>query len=252
VISASFPALLILVLVREGISVPAMPDTGLWVNAAEWGLLAFASTLVIGGLLWARRHGLSTDQSLQLLLGATTSSTRWQDARINRVLAPASGRVRAPDIDTPSDYVRAIREMIAFSPNNANVGESATGTAELLLNAINECDLKLEAFSRDAGPEEESRLNTRLESLKATAKDSHEVTELREVLRRELELIRSMQRRRSQILGERERLVKLLRELWVIVREASDSDDKESSVSDRLEELHAAVTAELQARAVSS
>jgi hypothetical protein len=139
--------------------------------------------------------------------------------------------------------------MIAFiAPTDGDVGVRAVGTAELLLNAINECDLKLEALSRDAGPEEESLLNARLESLKATAKDTDEVAELREVLRHELELIRNMQRRREQILGERERFVRRLRELWAIVREASHTDDKESSVSERLEVLRAAVTAELQSR----
>ncbi|HUQ20845.1 MAG TPA: serine/threonine-protein kinase [Gemmatimonadaceae bacterium] len=247
VISASVPALFLLILVREGVNVPAMPDSGMWVDVAEWALLAVAAIAVIIGLLWARRAGLPIDRSLHVLLGATLTSPRWEDARVKRLLAPASGKVRAPEGDTPSDYLRAIRATIALvAPGDGNLALRTTSTAELLVRTINERDLELQRVSREAGPEEESRLTVRLQSLEGAGASSQEAVELRQLVQHELELVRRMQTRREVLVDDRGRLMEMLKALWNVVRQASDDD---SNLENRLELLCGKIETEIGAAA---
>lgn len=247
-ISASFPALFLLILLREGFASGRLASSGTSLDIAEWAILGGASLVVVSGLFWARGAGLALDQSLRLLLGATLDSPRWDDAAFRRVLAPVSGKVRAPDGDTPSDYVRAIREVLPFllaSGGDAKIRTSAA--AERVLRAIDQRDNELAKLSRDAGPEEENRLASQLDALNEDGGDTQERAELRELVRHQLDLVRRMRGRREVILRDRAHLVDLLRGLWIVVRACGDSHGGESVEVERLQALCAKITGELNA-----
>ncbi|MEO8194037.1 MAG: hypothetical protein ABI681_09300, partial [Gemmatimonadales bacterium] len=192
-ISVSFPALLVLILLRGRLSPEAAAIYETWVEIAEWavvgaGILAFAL-----GFIWARRSGLAVDQSIRLLLGPTLAALRWNEPALTRLLAPASGKVRAPNVDAPADYLRAIREMLLLVPMNAgDTGPSTAATAESVLKAINQRDSELASLARDAGAGEAERLASQLDSLDTGGTgDPRDRAELRELVRHQLDLVRS-------------------------------------------------------------
>ncbi|HEY3257518.1 MAG TPA: hypothetical protein VGJ64_01570 [Gemmatimonadaceae bacterium] len=245
-ISASFPLLFLVILLRDGFASAPLVSWGTSVDIAEWAILGAASLVVASGLIWARRAGLALDQSLRLLLGATLDSPRWDEPAFRRVLAPASGKVRAPEGDTPSDYLRAIREILPFllfSGGDARLRAGAA--AERVVDAIGQRDSELAKLSRDAGPEEENRLASQLDALDAGGGDTQEHAELRELVRHQLELVRRMRGRRELILGDRAHLIDLLRGLWILVRACSDSQGGESPEVERLQALCAKIRVEL-------
>jgi hypothetical protein len=247
-ISASFPALFLLILLREGFASAPVVSSGNLVAIAEWAILGAASLVLASGLLWARRAGLAPDESLRLLLGATLASPRWDVPAFRRVLAPVSGTVRAPDADTPSDYLRAIREVLPLLlASGGDARLRAGAAAERVLKAIDERDGELAKLSRDAGPDEESRLASQLDVLDAASGDTQERAELRELVRHQLELVRRMRGRREVILRDRAHLIDLLRGLWILVQACGDSQGGESVEVERLQALCAEIRAELGA-----
>ena len=247
-IAASFPALFLLILLREGFASARLAPLGPSFDIAEWAILGAVSVVLVSGLFWARNAGFRIDQSLRLLIGATIESPGWDEPAFRRVLAPVSGKVRAPDANTPSDYVRAIREVLPFflaSGGDARIRTSAA--AERVLRAIDQRDDELAKLSRDAGPEEENRLASQLDALNADGGDTVDRAELRELVRHQLDLVRKMRGRREVILRDRAHLVGLLKGLWLVVRACGDSQGGESVEVERLQALCAKITGELAA-----
>jgi hypothetical protein len=243
VITASFPALFLLILVREGFGSSVFGNN---LNIAEWAILGVASVVVVGGLIWARGKHLTVSQSLRILLGDTLDSPRWNDPAFRRVLLPLSGRVRDPDAETPSDYLRAIRELLPIRISmSGDAGLRACAAAERVLKEIDQRDTELAKLSRDAGPEEENRLASQLDALDAGGGDTEERNELRELVRHQLALVRRMRGRREVIMRDRAHLVDLLRGLWVLVQACGDDRGEDSLEIERLRALCADIRTEL-------
>lgn len=229
------PALLLLILMRARMSVDAIERYGYLVEAGEWSVFVIGTIAVALAFLWAKKKGLAFDQSVRLLVGPTLASSEWNEPALARFLAPQSGKVRAPDSNRPQDYLRAIREVIPlFSANRGAAGQLAVATTERVLEAIEARDGELAALSRDAGPGEESRLASQLDSLESGGGNTHERGELRELVRHQLDLVRRMQGRREVVLGERAHLVVQLKALWTLVRAVSESEDGDLLAVERL------------------
>ena len=244
------PVLLLLILLRARMSSDATVRYGLLVEVAEWSVFVAGTIAVTSAFFWAKRKGLALDQSVRLLLGPTLASPGWNEPALTRFLAPASGKVRAPDSSTPSDYLRAIREVIPlFRASRGDAGLRAVATAERLLKSIDKRDGELAALLRDAGPGEESRLASQLDSLESGGRgDTHERGELRDLVRHQLDVVRRMQGRREVVLRERAHLIDQLRALWTLVRAAGESEDGDSAVVDRLLVLCGEIRASLDGR----
>jgi hypothetical protein len=248
-ISASFPALFVLILLRQRFASIALSSSGNFADIAEWSILGAASLLLAAALLWARRRGLALDQSLRLLLGATLDSPQWNEPAMRQVLSPASGKVRPPDVDAAPDYLRAIREVLPFLAGGRDLTLRTIVTAERVLAAIDQRDDELARLSRDAGPEEESRLSSQLDALSASGGDSEDRAELRGLVEAQLELVRRMRGDREMLLRDRAHLMDLLRGLWVLVEACGDSLGSQADEVERLEARCAEIRVELAAEA---
>ncbi|HZK77755.1 MAG TPA: serine/threonine-protein kinase, partial [Gemmatimonadaceae bacterium] len=244
---ASVPALLLLMLSRAQIALNAGGQGQSYVDLAELAVFIIGALGVVAGIFWARREGLALDQSLRLLLGPTLASPGWNEPAMRRLLAPESGKVREPDRDSPSDHLRAIRELLPMMPaTGRDAGLQSLQTAERVLKAIEARDSELATLSRDAGPQEADRLMAQLDALETDASaNTGERAEFRELVRHQLDLVRRMQGRREVVLRERAHFVDLLRGLWKLVRSTGDTLDRDIGAVDRLQALCAEIRLEL-------
>ena len=181
----------------------------------ERGLVLCVAAVTAGALAWALARGLSLREAVHLLFGATMPSPGWRAPAVARLLAPAWREVRPPASDDAADHARAIGELARLLPASlAADGDGAARAADRVVAAAAECDRELAALARDAGPGETARLTAQLGALEAEAGEHADHAELRELLRRQLELVQRMRARRESVLHARIRLLDLLRALW--------------------------------------
>ncbi len=225
------PVLVLLVLLRG-----RSDAYGSLLGYAEWAVFIGGSLVVAISFVWARRKGLATDQSTLLLLGPTLVSSGWNDPAVRRLLAPASGSVRPPSGDAPTDYHRAIREMLPLLGRaDSNAAVQSAGAADDALRAIDELDRELASISRDASPDEANRLASQLDSLGETVSGhADDRAELRELVKHQLELVRRLQARREVLQADRAHLLDLLRTLWTLVRAEADTGSRDEATLERL------------------
>ncbi|HEX5577529.1 MAG TPA: hypothetical protein VFX40_04085, partial [Gemmatimonadaceae bacterium] len=245
-ISLATVTLLTLIIMRGRLSPTAVTRYESWVTSAEWAIVIIAATVVAAAFAWVHRKGMSLDNAPRLLLGPTLASANWDEREMTRILEPVSGRVRPPDRDVPSDYLRAIRELVpslAFA--RASLGPRITTAAECLLTAIEHRDRELESISRDAGPNEANRLSAQLAALAAEDGDTGERLELRELVRHQLQVVQKMQTRREIILHERSHFAGLLRALWALMLTAQGSDPLDAEALTRLDAVCDEVSLEI-------
>lgn len=246
-ISASLPALVLLILLRGKGSPDMKVVYESWVETAEWVIILTAWLAVALGFVWAKRTGLTLHQSVRLLLGPTLTSPGWKDPALVRLLSPASGKVRTPVGDEPSDYLRAIRELAPHVRSSDRSNLQVTAAAESVLKAIDRCDSELAELTRDAGPEEANRLSTQLEALESGgAGDTQERNELRDLVKHQLDLVRRMQGRREIVQRQRSRFVDLLKALWSAIRDVGESRDGGPDGAQRIDALCAEIRRDLE------
>ena len=242
-ISLAFPALLLLILVRSG---DLNVTDQLRVETGEWALMVALWVVVALGFVWAKRAELNLRQSVRMLLGPTLASPGWEDPALAHLLAPAFGKVRAPVGQEPSDYLRAIRELAPNVQVVDGLGVRAIAAAEGLMKAIDRCDTELADLARDAGPREANRLSTQLEALESGAPgDTHERSELRDLIRLQLEIVRRMQGRREIVQRQRSHFVDLMETFWCAIRDVGESRDGGPEGGFKVDELCAEIHRDL-------
>jgi serine/threonine-protein kinase len=242
-ISLAFPALLLLILVRSG---DLNVTDQLRVETGEWAIMFALWVVVALGFVWAKRAELNLRQSVRMLLGPTLASPGWEDPALAHLLAPAYGKVRAPVGQEPSDYLRAIRELAPNVQVVDGLGARAIAAAEGLMKAIDRCDTELADLARDAGPREANRLSTQLEALESGAPgDTHERSELRDLIRLQLEIVRRMQGRREIVQRQRSHFVDLMETFWCAIRDVGESRDGGPEGGFKVDELCAEIHRDL-------
>jgi hypothetical protein len=251
-ISLATVTLLTLIILRGRLSPTAATRYEAWVTSVEWAIVIIVATAVAAAFAWVHRKGMSLDNAPRLLLGPTLASTNWGDRELTRILAPVSGRVRTPDRDSPSDHLRAIRELApALSVSRAGLGPRIAAAAECLVTAIEHRDRELESISRDASPTEANRLSAQLAALAAENGDTGERLELRELVQHQLHVVQKMQTRREIILAERSHFTGLLRALWALMLTAQGSDPLDAEALTRLDAVCEEVSLEIGPLAVA-
>ena len=219
--------------------------------AGEVALLLGTTVVVTAALWWTRRRGLSLSDGTRVLFGATTPSPAWSRAHFARLLCTPPESVRPPDHESPADYRRAIREMVALLPGGApDVGAEAARAASGLVDAMDSCDRDIAAIRRDASAAELDRLESQLAMLQPPESESTERRELRELVVHQLELVRRMHARGEALTHRRAHLFHLMRGLWsqlCSVRSMEPTDQGAPGLAmDRLRALCTEIAAEIQ------
>jgi hypothetical protein len=182
---------------------------------------------------WALHRRLSLSDTVRVLFGATTPARGWDEPTVARVLAPRTRFGHAPASDSPMEHALAISELAKLLPFvGANLRADLSETAHVLLGAIQECEAEVDRLTCDASAGELDRLAAQLATLDADRTAGPERRELRDLLERQLGLLRRMRVRCEAISQRRARLFSLLRGLWQQLRVAHDSAVEGKTVSD--------------------
>lgn len=206
--------------------------TGRW-NLAFGALVAVAATALTGGVIAARRFRLQSGDTMQFLVGPTVSSDFWKQPDVVQALQADASGVRAPAHDVPSDYVRAIEEVMRASAIGAAAArEQPVIMARRITSALSSLSREVSLLERDASREAIDRVSARLASLTSglpNAREEHR--ELIIIVESELQLLRRMEQRRVLALNEHSELFAVLREMWEVVshQQLSANDAAQSS-----------------------
>jgi hypothetical protein len=161
---------------------------------------------------------------MRMLFGATTKSLGWNEPHIARLLVPADG-VRQPDRESAPDHVRAIEELVqSITEPNAAIAIAARDAARSLVKAIAQCDEEIASLRSTASDAEIDRLTAHAAELRAAA-GAGAVSELGELVHRQLVLVLQMRDRREVVSQERGKRMSLLRGIWSQLSATRDSAD---------------------------
>jgi hypothetical protein len=133
-----------------------------------------------------------------LILGSTTHKRFWRMPHVARLLSPVPSRTATPDRQpqTPAELVLAMR----------NHAEKLSGPAH-----------ELGTTARDASAAEIGALDQKLAALGDEAGENASRRELRQMLSNQRDLLRRLADQLAATMRRRERIVDLLRTLWLQV-----------------------------------
>jgi serine/threonine protein kinase len=228
VMSGVFVALPFMILMRQRFAAELAQATGsgepLWFVGMEWTMVLGAGAVMFGTIVWAMRSQLTWSESMRMLFGATTKSLGWNEPHIARLLVPADG-VRQPDRESAPDHVRAIEELVqSITEPNAAIAIAARDAARSLVKAIAQCDEEIASLRSTASDAEIDRLTAHAAELRAAA-GAGAVSELGELVHRQLVLVLQMRDRREVVSQERGKRMSLLRGIWSQLSATRDSAD---------------------------
>ena len=204
-----------------------------WIIAMENGLLFLALLATIAGVMWTRARGVPAGEAARVLFGATMPTPAWRTERVAPLLAPARG-VRLPQHGNATDHCRAIHEIAGLLPQaHLELGREASAMAHRLLRVVVRHDREIDRLLRDASATEEDRLAMRLTEMGLPAPgEPVSRQEFRDLILRQLSVLRSMRRDADLLANERRAMFDLMRALWAEVRrlhEDSSIDGCETS-----------------------
>jgi serine/threonine-protein kinase len=220
------------------------------------GLLALSAACLVGAIVpfvsyrrWAAQHGLSTHEGHRLLREPTFARAFWARPSVAALLEPASraethGRLADR---SPGALLREIEGLARdeSSSPHADCYREALAAARGLVAAIAACDAEVAQLTRDADPQEHARIRASLDALGPPDATSGSPKErMRELLTKQLELFRELERQRETVASRRARLVEQLRtvalhlaNLRAAVADSSDASELTGRVRALLESL---------------
>jgi len=191
--------------------------------AIEGGMVLVAAAITLFAFVWARKQRLGAVDSARFLFGATAASPVWSESAMARLLWSSKGLVRPPEMDSPADIFRAIREQLAsLAGESMEVRKAAQELADNTLRAVQRVDDALASLDRNANESEVGRLSERLAMLGGPASENTgEQRELRVLLQQQLEVVHRMRDFHQITRGRRRMHVAVLEGLWAAVSAAS-------------------------------
>ena len=183
--------------------------------------------------LWGRRYDLSVNESDRIAAVPTSRLAFWKRPQVARFLAPlepAAALRSAPE--SAPELLAAIRRIAAeLTGPVRELGTESAAAAQQLADSIGELDREIANVSRDADPVERRRLEQRLE-IHASGEQAPEQDQMRELYVAQLMLLRRLGDRLNEVVGRRQRVLELLRVLWLQLASlrghlARDAEDKE-------------------------
>ncbi len=242
--------------VIAGVGIPA------WV-AGAFGPVAWSKPLLATGLFtmaagavpmfvcmgiaqfWGKKRGL-TDVESAWLLNAPYTSPVWKRPNIAALLIPESTPAPAAgEPNSPHDLLRAIGALAPqIGAAFRHLADDAGAAAREAINEIDALDREIAALAGEVNAAEERRLAERLSAL---ASDSP----LRPLLTNQLELLQSLAKRVDGLTQRRERVVDMVRTLWLQLanlRALQSADTSQASaITGRIRALCVSVAHEISA-----
>jgi len=162
-----------------------------------------------------RRHGLGRADALRLALTEPTALPAfWDRPQVAALLAPAPRTEPRMRLDSPHDQLQSIlRHGHELSGPLRPLGAEAAVAARQLIAAIEHADREIAALARSLEPGEEERLADRIQALAAVPGPEDENAPLRQLLEKQLELIRGLSARIDEARDARGRRAEMLKTL---------------------------------------
>ena len=245
-----------LLLLLANITLPA--PIGEALAARPWWFVAAAGALVLTLLValaavawWGRARELSVLEMVRLVHGPTIVSAYWAAPRMARLLAAP----RTPDDESsrprsPHDLLRAIADLSQSLTGTARaLGDGATADARRLVARIEILDAEIAALGHDVDSGEIARLEGKLVAMGYGAGTVDEQRQMREVVLRQLDLMRRMRAQVELAAGRRAHLAGLLHRLWARLTERVSHGADGAAVTRELDERLRAICAEVGGQA---
>ncbi|MEO8359618.1 MAG: serine/threonine-protein kinase [Vicinamibacteria bacterium] len=226
--------------------------------------MTFALALLpfVCGLYWVARwqrraRVLDVEQELaNYLIGAPTGKRAfWTKPEIAALLlpeTPANSMAAMPAPATPADLANAVSAIAAVLPEPGRaLGRQASAAARQLAEGVVLLDKHVANLAKSFDPAEAGRLVGRIAAL---APEAAENGELREILERQLESVRSLEARLDGAKSRRARRFELLKAVWlqaVELRSAADDAARTNQTTDRINALFAEIERHLDGSPVT-
>ena len=188
-----------------------------------------------------QRQGLDPADAARVVLSVPPSrASFWARPHIEAILAPVPRADASRRADSPHDQLQSIlRHADELSGSLRALGAQAAVAARQLLASIEHADREIAELARSLDAGEEERLAEKIEALGAAPGDAS--ASVRQLLEKQLELVRELSARLQESREERNRKLELLKTLALhltsLRARAAEAPGEVPSLSDRVRAL---------------
>ena len=183
-----------------------------------------------------KRMGIvsSNDRSRVLYSAPPSRATFWTQPQIAPILSPPDRKQASPRADSPHDQLQSILRLAdELSGPLRPLGSEAATAGRRLIASIEQADKQIADLARNIEPGEEQRLAEKIDAL--------EDSPMRELLEKQLELIRGLSARMEEARAARNRHIEMLKTLALhlasLRARVADTPSQVSSLSDNVRAL---------------
>ncbi|MBK5257619.1 MAG: protein kinase [Vicinamibacteria bacterium] len=219
----------------------------------KWAFLALSSILPMGGAaVWlvvqwwrfARIQGLSPQTATRAFDVSTANQPFWAKPEVAVLLLPDDSATHGGSLQEPTtvaSLVDAVRIIAAHLPETArSLGVQIEASVLRLAASISSLDIQIAGVAQAFDPPEAKRLVDRLAALGLDDGPADERREVREILQRQVDAVRSLEARLERAKSRRARRFELLKALWLQVvdlQAAAHDPVKTGHTTDRIRKL---------------
>jgi aminoglycoside phosphotransferase (APT) family kinase protein len=183
---------------------------------------------------WTRARGIARIDSIRMQTESTFNARFWSRPEVAALLA---GKEESPEIPTePLKELERIARM-AGSSAHAAIYREAVAAARVLHEALAGVDEELAQLFREANPAERARIKESLDALGADG-GSPEKSQMRILLRQQLELFERLDARKEEVRDRRNRMMEQLRALALNVAHLRAEEANAARATTLSERIH--------------
>jgi len=171
--------------------------------------------LLTRGRRGLRKAGVAASDINRVLISVPPSRVAfWARPHLAALLAPVIPPDSRRRSDSPHEQLQSIvRHASELSGPLRQLGTQAAAAARQVVASIEEIDREIAELVRNLEPGEEERLTAKIEALAPASGRDHEYAPMRQLLEKQLELIRGLQARIEEAKASRNRRLEMLKTL---------------------------------------
>ena len=201
------------------------------VGLTYWGMMLLLAGMLVGALgavvairVWARKHGMEPAKTVKIALAPSGDDRLWRKPLYAGILLPATEIRRQQESakpETPREYLESIVEAArTLSGPAGDVGADAVSGARQLVESLGKLEQEIESLERDQASADLAGIESKMEDLGPELEgDSDERRLMRRLLSRQLDLAQRLASQLNEARNRRERLLGLLKTLWLQLAE---------------------------------